>query len=208
MGLARRFTIKRLIATIFILLVLTVLVFHRFFLIKFAEFLIVEDPLRSADLIEVLGDKIERIKYGIELYQKGYAPKIAFTGGKEDLLLIDLSWPEIAKEYALTQGIPSEAILIADANSTYEEALQIKKIMADHKLNSVIIVSSPYHMRRARLIFKSVLQGEANLIFAPVPLEQSEFKLHSWWTDEESLVNVMQEYVKLPLYYFKYVLFQ
>ncbi len=93
----------------------------------------------------------ERINHGIWLYEKGYADYLILTGGigegngKSDAL--------IAKEYALSKSVPEEAIFIEEKSTITEENLEYAKvIMEENSFKSAIIVSDPFHMKRAMLM--------------------------------------------------------
>jgi len=70
-------------------------------------------------------------------------------------------------------------------------------------IRSVIVVSDPYHMRRARWTYRLVLGDSVKLLMAPVPFELSPYR-HEWWTDKESRKMVRHEYSKILYYYLKY----
>ena len=58
------------------------------------------------------------------------------------------------------------------ASSTYEEALELKQFLDGHPaLRSVILVSSPYNMRRAKWTFEQVLGRRVTWQYATVPFE-------------------------------------
>lgn len=56
---------------------------------------------------------------------------------------------------------------------THIEIIEAKKIMTDHGLQSAIFVSSPYHMRRIRLISGKVFGNEGYLYFVPTVYEKA-----------------------------------
>lgn len=93
----------------------------------------------------------ERINHGIWLYQNDYADYLILTGGVgQGNALSDAA---IAKQYAISMGIPEEAILIEESSIITEENLQYAKcIMQAHALDTAIIVSDPLHMKRAMLM--------------------------------------------------------
>lgn len=90
------------------------------------------DEKQNADVVIVLGAAAtgegvspvfrERINHGIWLYDNGYVPKIIMTGGygkgnkKSDA--------DIAKQYAVSQGIPGEDILIEEASTITDDNLK------------------------------------------------------------------------------------
>jgi uncharacterized SAM-binding protein YcdF (DUF218 family) len=190
---------------IFFLLFAAFLLAREAILLGVGKFLIVRDELQPAHLIHVLGGDVERIDYGIELHKQGYG-KILFTGGRVELPLVNTTYSRLAREYAESKGVRAEDILPDEstATSTFEEVLELQKILRhDASLQSIIIVSSPYHLRRARWIFKKGLDKRVTLQFAPVPFEKSRQK-QRWWTEELSLQAVVNEYLKMPFYILKY----
>jgi uncharacterized SAM-binding protein YcdF (DUF218 family) len=117
------------------------------------------DDAGPADAIIVLGAAAydakpspvfeERIRHGIDLYQRGLAPKLIFTGGYGGAGA-RFSESQVARRYALRQGVPDDAILIESiSRNTHENLRQASTLMQDHDLHSAIIVSDPLHMARA-----------------------------------------------------------
>ena len=93
----------------------------------------------------------ERINHGISLYQAGKVKKLIFTGGLGKGEVFAES--EVAKKYALKQGVPVSDIFIEKSSTiTYENIIEARKILANHTLNSVLIVSDPLHMKRAMIM--------------------------------------------------------
>ena len=121
------------------------------------------DEKAPADVAIVLGAAIsdgevspvyrERINHAITLYEEGTVDYIILTGGFGDGSFKSDS--QVAKEYALSQGIPEESILIEEKSTITEENLEFsKEIMVDNNLETAIIVSDPLHMKRAMLMAK------------------------------------------------------
>ena len=95
----------------------------------------------------------ERINHGLWLYENGYVDYLIFTGGigKGNTL----SDAYVAKQYAISQGVPEEVILIEEKSTITEENLEQSKIIMDNNsLQTAIIVSDPLHMKRAMLMAK------------------------------------------------------
>ena len=95
----------------------------------------------------------ERINHAITLYEEGFVDFIILTGGfGEDSYKSD---SQIAKEYALSQGVPEEIILTEEKSTITEENLEFsKEIMVEKNLRTAIIVSDPLHMKRSMLMAK------------------------------------------------------
>lgn len=93
----------------------------------------------------------ERINHGIWLYQQGYVEKLLMTGGYSEGNT--LSDAEVAKNYAITKGIPTEDILIETQSViTAENLYYAKIIMEEYHIKQVLIVSDPLHMKRSMLM--------------------------------------------------------
>lgn len=119
------------------------------------------DEKKNADVAVVLGAGAsdngvspvyrERINHGIWLYENGYVEFLLFTGGVGDGNHNSDAY--MAKQYALSVGIPEEVILLEEQSAITEENLEYAKIIMDEKaLHTAIIVSDPLHMKRAMLM--------------------------------------------------------
>jgi uncharacterized SAM-binding protein YcdF (DUF218 family) len=124
------------------------------------------DDATRADAIIVLGAAAydakpspvfeERIRHGIDLYKRGMAPTLIFTGGYGGSGA-RFSESQVARRYALRQGVPEKAILIESlSRNTHENLRQASLLMQQHNLHSVIIVSDPLHMARALRISRGL----------------------------------------------------
>jgi uncharacterized SAM-binding protein YcdF (DUF218 family) len=121
--------------------------------------------------------------------------------------MIQANHAEYGKERAIAQGVPPQAIGADGAlvTSTYSETIKLKEyIISNHlPVDSVIVVSDPFHMRRARWTYKRVLGDGFNVQMAPVPFELSPYQ-RRWWTDVESQRYVKNEYLKTAYYFARY----
>lgn len=116
------------------------------------------DETRTADAAVVLGAGVvrgrpsavfrERINHGVKLYHEGYVDYLIFTGGigTRD----EQSEAAVARAYAIAQGVPAEAILIEEASTnTVENLRHAREIAQTNRLQTFLIVSTPFHMKRA-----------------------------------------------------------
>ena len=117
-----------------------------------------QDASETADAIIVLGASViddkpspvfeERIKHSINLYKKGLAKKIIFTGGFGNGKRYSES--SVGASMAIHQGVPVQDTLIEESSRTTQQNLYYAhRIMQENNLNSAIIVSDPLHMKRA-----------------------------------------------------------
>ena len=58
------------------------------------------------------------------------------------------------KQKALELGISSDQIVLTSiVSNTAEESLAVKELMAEHGLTKIILVTSSFHLPRAKLLF-------------------------------------------------------
>jgi uncharacterized SAM-binding protein YcdF (DUF218 family) len=171
------------------------------------DYLVIDDELSPAEIIHVIAGEDYRTDYAIWLYQQGKAKEIFFTGGWCDIH--HYKHGQHGLERALAQGVPADAIAYDDAPvmSTYDEALRLKAYLAESPspVRSVIVVSDPFHMRRARWTYRRVLGKDIEVRMAPVPLEQTPYQKR-WWEDYRSREYVKDEYKKFFYYIARYQL--
>ncbi|MGB3695103.1 MAG: YdcF family protein [Spirulinaceae cyanobacterium] len=124
-----------------------------------------QSPPRATVEIAEQGD---RVIYGGYLYQQKKAPLIIPAGGR-------ISWKgggdksEAEDMAALLKlmGIPSQdMILEKESLNTYENAVNVKKILQQKKLNKILLVTSALHMPRALKIFQ-----KRNIEAIPAPTD-------------------------------------
>ena len=110
------------------------------------------------------GASNERLIKGLLLYRQGYGEKVVFTGGTVRGMLGKLGhtvWGSRAdttgeslpmRQLAVGLGLPEADAVFDDGSlNTYENLLFVKSYMEDNGFETVTIVTSPTHMRRARL---------------------------------------------------------
>jgi uncharacterized SAM-binding protein YcdF (DUF218 family) len=139
-----------------------------------------DDDVR-ADAIIVLGAAAydarpspvfeERIRHGIDLYKGERAPLLIFTGGFGGSGA-RFSESQVARRYALRDGVSARAILIETVSRNTRENLgEAAALMRKKKLRRAIIVSDPLHMSRALRIC-----GEVGLVCLGSPTPTSRFR--------------------------------
>ena len=89
-----------------------------------------------------------RIDHAIKLYKEGRVAKILLTGGYGKNAKFSES--EVALEYCKKCGVPSSDILIEKESQTTEQnIIEADKVMHQKGLNSALLVSDPWHLKRA-----------------------------------------------------------
>lgn len=169
------------------------------------RFLVIEDSIRHAEIIHVISGPEYRTRYGIQLMQKGLADEIFFTGGWCETLNGYIG--EHSRKLAVYEGVPPDMIAINDSriSTTFEEVELLQEYIEKkgEKIKSVIVVTDPFHSRRARWVYQQVFGDSIDVIMAPVPFDQAGIP-DRWWLDGAMAVMVFKEYVKSAYYYVRY----
>jgi uncharacterized SAM-binding protein YcdF (DUF218 family) len=165
-------------------------------LVVIGHALAVDDPLARSDVIvAVSGDTGPRTATAVELWKEGFAPLLLFSGGSSDP--DSVSSAELMKREAMKQGVPESAILVEPSAATTEEnARRTAELMSGRGLHSAILVTSPYHQRRASVLFSRAF-GPAGLTFRNHPADDPEWDPDRWWLREPSRTLTLVELAKL-----------
>jgi uncharacterized SAM-binding protein YcdF (DUF218 family) len=168
---------------------------HGFILEKAGRYLYYKDELKPADVIVVLsGEETERVEYGVELFKEGWARKerIILAGGP---LVWKYTWALLMEEQAKYLGVPKKDLLLEDRSMTTEEdAIFTKEIMDKHGYKSCILVTSPYHSKRATKIFRKIMGDRIKVISAPST--KNWFSFDEWWKRRRDRACVLNEWSK------------
>lgn len=182
---------------------MTLAAFHRPLLIGYARLFEVNDPAPSDAIMLLLGGLGHRPEQAAALYHQGLAPRIVFVTLDDQLAHSDET-PETVHKL-LRLGVPREAIVVLPdrAESTRQEALALRKEAQRQGWKRITVVTSGFHTRRARWIFRRELAGtdlRIHMAIAPNPKLDSR----SWWRSDEGLVVYVDETLKSLYYWLRY----
>ena len=91
-------------------------------------------------------------------------------------------------------------LLEKQATTTYENAKYSSELMANEGLRSAIVVTSPTHTKRSRIIFNSFFKNNStDLTICAVPDKTASSK--KWWQDDIGVQRITIECMKLIYYY-------
>jgi uncharacterized SAM-binding protein YcdF (DUF218 family)/glycosyltransferase involved in cell wall biosynthesis len=201
---ARRRTVQSIAAVV----VLYVLLFHTPVVWWMAEPLRQSEPPRPADAIVVFAGGVgesgqagggyqERVRQAVDLYLAGYAPRLIFSSG----YVFAFREAEVMKALAVANGVPPEAIILEErAANTYENVQFVHRQLQQQNWRSVLLVSSPYHMRRALLTWERVAP-EVEVV--PVPVAQSQFYTHATGASLDQMRGILHEYAAIAAYWYR-----
>ena len=165
-------------------------------LVGIGHWLDVSDPLAKADaIVAISGDTGARTDTAVALWKQGYAPLLIFSGGSSDPQSVASA--ELMKRSAVAAGVPENAIAVEGASATTEEnAERVAELMKTRGLASAILVTSPYHQRRAAMLFEREF-GRASLTFTNHPADDPDWDPNLWWTSDPSRSRTLVEIAKL-----------
>lgn len=117
------------------------------------------DSPKKADVIIMLGGDSGRLEKSAELYHNGYADYVMISPEIESIR-------SQSTEYAIELGIPQSAIIEEHkATSTYTNATETLKLMGKYDFNSALVVTSDYHLKRSKMIYDRVNDGQYELTY-------------------------------------------
>jgi len=178
----------------------------------YARWLMVEDPLRRADAVVALsGGDGERLIASIQLYKRGLAGCLLIVGPNVPLLKVytgedSLSQGEAKRRIAVHKGIPPDSALVSlGATSTWEEAKLTLEQARRRGWRSILVVTDPFHTRRARATFRTVFHKSGiSVEIYHLPIGRSEQRVERWWRRELDALAVTNETIKLVFYLFNH----
>jgi uncharacterized SAM-binding protein YcdF (DUF218 family) len=146
-----------------------------------AGFWIVQDRIEPADVIIVIGDDnytADRATEAAALFRAGWAPQVVASGR---MLRPNVSVADFMGRDLESRGVPASAIVHFShrADNTLEEADGLRVLVAQKAWRRILLVTSNYHTRRARYIFRKVMPGSVSLEVAGA--SDSEFAPATWW---------------------------
>ncbi len=180
---------------------------HLWWLTEIGRWLVVDQQPVTSDAIVAVAGQNRRRSHAIELYGQGYAGRLIFNVSDTTYYFGQPIDPVTSVLEDLdSHGVPRERVIInRDVISTWNDAQATLQTARGQQFVSLIVVSSPLHMRRVKMCFERVFAGsEIELTYCSVPLERDKIELERWWTREREFIKVFNEYLKLIFYRFTY----
>ncbi len=181
------------------------------------RFLDVGVPPGKADCIFVLAGMHERKPFGIDLWRRGYAPELILSvgrfewrrfyslglpgdGGLRDL--VHATPPQDRHFFVRFRGNLADSTLIPTRRpGTLSEGCALADYLSGDDLHTLMVVSSPFHLRRTALAFRCAFRGrKTDLFFVGVPQDFSTIREADLRKTKEMRVAVWREFRKY-LYY-------
>ncbi|MDK9716975.1 MAG: YdcF family protein, partial [Trichlorobacter sp.] len=122
----------------------------------------------QVDAIVVLAGGKGRVEEGVRLFREGRGNWLFLVGVDPTVRKSDLYRPK--------PGDPSSENVILEklSRNTLENAIYGRDILAEHKVRSVLLITSRYHLKRSAILFRNALPPEVALY--PYPVDSSNVK--------------------------------
>ena len=114
------------------------------------------DAARADAVVVLAGGRGPRLARGVELVRRGIAPVLVVSDGWSP------TWPEANRLCAGRPAPVAVACFHPDPYSTRGEAEAFARLAARRGWRSVVVVSSRYHLVRARMLFERCYDGTVN----------------------------------------------
>ena len=150
--------------------------------------------LQQSDVILVLGSNDLRVaEHGADLYLRGLAPRIVFSGNVGRLTegVFQKSEAECFAEVARAKGVPSSATLIEPrSTNTGENIAFSRELLAREGIDPqrLIVVQKPYMERRAYATFMNFWPGKDIRVSSP-PISFADYPMAS--LSKELIINIL-----------------
>lgn len=196
---------------LFLLLLLLLFLLRSWWLPVFGHFLVVADDLpeagvgEPADAILPLAGGKERVLYAAQLYKDGAAEWFVATNQPLNLPGVQEDYGDLVRREAVWQGVPETAVLIIGetVRTTYEEAEALRELVEARDWTRVMLVTDPYHTRRARLIFNRVF-ADSDVVLTMYPVPDHWYDPDRWWQSVDGVRETWSEYAKFAMFWMGY----
>ena len=154
-----------------------------------------QSQLSKSDAIVAIsgGETQSRVEEAVKLFQEGYAKQLIFSGAA-----LDKTGPSNAaamERQATIEGVPPSDITIDEqAADTAQNATNVRDIITQAGYHQIILVTSPYHQRRAYITFSRAL-GPSVKILNHSAVDQT-WRRSKWWATPQSFTLTMTELPK------------
>lgn len=132
---------------------------------------------------------LRRAVHGIALHQEGWAPLLVLSGGNRG---------EGGARAALARRlkVPVETVLtVASGYTTREEAMQMARLLQPRGMRTILLVTDPHHMARAKALFERV-----GFQVLPAPAPDGTAPAARPWGRLNLFYRTLQELVALQYY--------
>jgi uncharacterized SAM-binding protein YcdF (DUF218 family) len=189
----------KLLALVFLLVCAGIVYLMRVPLLRAAgAYWVRSDAPERADAILVLGnDDVagDRARRAADLYRAGWAPVVVASGR---FLRPYFSVAELIERDLARDGVPARAIVAFPQHATHTlaEAIALRGFCQSRGWRRVLVVTSNYHTRRTRYIFRKLFPPAIEVLVIAAP--DQNYDPDAWWRSRESVKIFFLESIAYP----------
>ncbi len=150
----------------------------------------------SAEAIVVLTGGKGRAEEGLKLLRQTNSGILILSGVHEDA---DIE--SIFIKSGITDNEKQRILLDKRSESTYENAVEVRRITEERGLKSIVLITAAYHAKRAFFIFRDVLPRGTGIVMHSA--RTPNFDETRWWAGRGPML-VAAEFVKFYWYKARY----
>ncbi len=145
----------------------------------------------QTDAIVVLAGGRGRVEEGIRLYREGKGNLLFLIGVSPAVRKIDLFQERPG-------GRSGDHVFLEKVSrNTLENAIYARELILQHRVVSIKLITSRYHMKRATLLFRTMLPRDIAIF--PYPVDSKNLK-EQWWSHGGSFRLLFSEFYKYCMF--------
>lgn len=180
----------KILKALFSLLMLVLLVMTALFVDFTYKTFSAEPRVPQADAIVVLAGGKGRIEEGVRLFKERKAAWLFLVGVDPSVRKAELYRPKPGDPAA------DQVVLEQQSRNTFENAVYGRRLLGEHNVRSVLLITSRYHLKRSSLLFRNALPPEVAIY--PYPVDSERIK-QEWWYHLGSFRLLFSEFYKYCL---------
>lgn len=126
------------------------------------------------DAIVVLAGRGGRLKTGFSLWQQGIAPYLLIIGANPRTTAKDILTLYAHELEGHTTPQTDYLLLESQSHNTLTNIVALREIINDKNFHSLIIVTSPFHLKRVYHLCRKLLPKHIEIVFHPAPTTAPE----------------------------------
>jgi uncharacterized SAM-binding protein YcdF (DUF218 family) len=151
----------------------------------------------QVDVIVVLTGAQGRIREALWLLEQGRSTHLFVSGVEGDATVDSILLANQRSDFS--QELKKKIFLDSVSQNTEQNAEEIVKALKKNSWNSFLLVTSSYHLPRAKeLIRKELIKNDLpDAIMRSHSVESHNFESHNWWTKNTGWLLMLKEYLKM-----------
>lgn len=171
------------------------------FAFHLADWLVVDTRAQPADAVVVLGGGGgSRLRKALELYDRGWVAALVLVDTKANY------WDAmLARECPECKTGRKLMTILTGSTSTLTDAQLVRAHCEDAGMKRILVVTDPYHTRRASLFFDWEFAGSGIEV---TTLSSGDYRdrlppTAEWWLDERTMNVVLAEAAKISAFFLR-----